>query len=615
MNFSVLFNLQTLLVAGISEILTINSADTFKHIIYFTENTSDLANAVLQRLSQRYLVTIAIQLDRNMDEIERFLPPLPMANASSNPTGLPMGFAGVSHTTKVPKSRRTYFEQKMHVILVEQLKLSRIKNLQNERLQFFDEKHLMLLVLVDGTMEATSAYDQQKAVAQVLLERLWTSLKFSQVAVARGRARQYLDIFTRDPYERRLRCETWTFVDGVRQSTTAESSDIYRRDEKTLNMHRTQLTVKLFINYFSIYNVSTRAGSLLGERFSMGGMNVNNCKVLAERLNASLRFVVPVLHAIYERKFNVNYKKLLMNMAAPVPLYDDHFTWHWAGTDIEYVYNMSEYVRYVDIRGCVKVVKNNFHLSVSEPYDLVGVSSALFADKCHGCNSMYPFEVGSFVAVVPNRFHPSSGYQVNINFPVQCWVACVWLLALFRKFVRKRKLQSIGQRQTTLNGIVTLAVDNSGIMLGTSMGIRAYGNADRIVRTAMSFSATFSGMFIATIIYMSYYNEAASQPLIDTVDDLFQSDLNICIDQNSSYLFRKGTRLQRKFGSIRSDRIKRMTLAELLSDAVVSNQTCAYLLPDTLGKILTIPSMWSNDHQAATEQPPTFRIMKETIGN
>lgn len=364
MNLSVLFNLQTLLVAGITEILTINSADTFKNIIYFTDNTSDLANAVLKRLSQRYLITIAIQLDRNMNEIERFFPPLPMANASTNPVGsagLPMGFAGVRQTTKTTaaaaKPRRTYFEQKMHVIFLEHSNLSRIENLQSEQLQFFDEKHLMLLVLVDGTTVATSAYDQQKGVAQMMLERLWTTLKFSQVAVARGRAGQYLDIFTRDPYERRLQCETWTFIDGFRQPTTTESSDIYRREETTLNMHRTELTVKIFINYFSIYNVSTRAGSWLGEHFSLGGTNVNNCKVLAERLNASLRFVVPVLHAIYERKFNVKYENLLMNMATPVPLYDDHFTWHWAGTDIEYVYNMSEYVRYIRRIGCVTVVK------------------------------------------------------------------------------------------------------------------------------------------------------------------------------------------------------------------------------------------------------------------
>lgn len=160
------------------------------------------------------------------------------------------------------------------------------------------------------------------------------------------------------------------------------------------------------------------------------------------------------------------------------------------------------------------------------------------------------------------------------------------------------------------NNYETLVVDNVGIMLGTSMGIRVHGTADRIVRTAMFFSATLLAVEITTFFYGSYYNSGDGQPLIDTVDDLIRSELNICYDEEDLYMVYQGTRLQDTFKSVRSERIVQMTMRELLTEAADRNQSCAYLVPDYLGKIFTIPSMWS-DH---ADSKPTFRIMKETIG-
>lgn len=101
------------------------------------------------------------------------------------------------------------------------------------------------------------------------------------------------------------------------------------------------------------------------------------------------------------------------------------------------------------------------------------------------------------------------------------------------------------------NEFFALYVDSLGIMLGTSMGIRPHGTADRVIRTAMSISATLFGIVIGTVLYISYYNSNADQPYIDTLAELKNSDLNICIDEQNMYLFNSGTRLRRAFGSVK----------------------------------------------------------------
>lgn len=63
------------------------------------------------------------------------------------------------------------------------------------------------------------------------------------------------------------------------------------------------------------------------------------------------------------------------------------------------------------------------------------------------------------------------------------------------------------------------------------------------------------------------------------------------------------------FGSKRNTRIRKMSFSDLMSKAMEYDQSCAYLVQENVGKILLIPSMWSD----RTE--PTYRIMKETIGN
>lgn len=327
MNISILFSLlsplQTVLVTGITQIVTINSGNIFRTMLYFNEDSAtinDLTNALLHNL-----VTVPIQIERYPNDIERL------------------------HS---PSNLHAYFESKMHIILINQSNSSQIVHnlLHNEQHKIFDGKHLVLVVFVDRM----SNDQRQKDVAEELLTELWTKFKFSQVAIARGRESeadsrlQYFDIFTRNPYERRLQLDTLTFVAGIRQPATADATtDIYRRDmTMPLNMHGAELTVKMLINYFSIYNVSTRADSSLGERFSLGGRHVNNCRLLAGRLNASLRFVVPVLHKIFWTKQELKFRKLLVNMATPVQLYDNQFL-YMIGSDIKYMYSMTAFMRYL----------------------------------------------------------------------------------------------------------------------------------------------------------------------------------------------------------------------------------------------------------------------------
>lgn len=311
---SFLSPLESLLIAGIIKIITTNSTTTkFNNIfLYYDHNSSDLANGLLFHLLHSKLN--------------------PYGQASVSIKAAPFQW---------PKNDNDYRER-VHISLIQHIKKSQLHIGPRYN---YEEKNILLAVFTDMYMMTNRSIseeenDEHHREANYKLKRIWYRKKFSKIAMIRGRLTVngilYFDAFTRNPYTRTLRCNSWSF--GELSSYTSQASDIFR-DITTTKMYGAQLTAKVMVNHVDVYNVITRPGSSLGERRSIGGMTVNKLNLMAERLNASLRFLVPILPDNVHKLRN-----MLLNISTPIQLHDDNFRLTF-GTNVEYFDDPVKYAK------------------------------------------------------------------------------------------------------------------------------------------------------------------------------------------------------------------------------------------------------------------------------
>lgn len=150
---------------------------------------------------------------------------------------------------------------------------------------------------------------------------------------------------------------------------------------------------------------------------------------------------------------------------------------------------------------------------------------------------LYPLHFFEFVALVPNLYQSSSTseaflYSVILS-PMHTWYIVALLLAVLKKAFRSMIQQSGDSR------LSTLCVDNMGILMATSSGLRLHSEAERVLRFFMSLSAFVMGLVITTFAYRSYYVYSRPLPQIDNLEDIIKSDIDVWISKDNHYVLGK----------------------------------------------------------------------------
>lgn len=164
----------------------------------------------------------------------------------------------------------------------------------------------------------------------------------------------------------------------------------------------------------------------------------------------------------------------------------------------------------------------------------------LSVPNLHSRIVLYPLHLFEFVALVPNLYQSSQAseaflFSVILLPPMNSWYIVAVLLAILRKALRCVVYQPGDSRLTTL------CVDNMGILMATSSGMRLHGGSERVLCFFMSLSAFVMGLVVTTISYQGYYNNIQPLPLVDNLADIIKSDLNIWISRDNHYVLGEET--------------------------------------------------------------------------
>lgn len=152
---------------------------------------------------------------------------------------------------------------------------------------------------------------------------------------------------------------------------------------------------------------------------------------------------------------------------------------------------------------------------------------------------LYPLHLFEFVALVPNLYQCSEDSETFlfsvILTPMHIWYIVAVLLAILKKAFR------CVIHQTGDSRLSTLSIDNMGILMATSSGMRLHSGAERVLRLFMSLSAFVMGLVITTFAYRSYYIYTRPLPLVDNLADIIMSDLNVWISKDNHYILGEDT--------------------------------------------------------------------------
>lgn len=152
---------------------------------------------------------------------------------------------------------------------------------------------------------------------------------------------------------------------------------------------------------------------------------------------------------------------------------------------------------------------------------------------------LYPLHLFEIVALVPNLYKSSEESETFlfsvILSPMHAWYIIAVLLAVLRKVFRSVIHQNGDSR------LSTLCIDNMGILMATSSGMRLHSGTERVLRFFMSLSAFVMGLVITTFAYRSYYISSRPVPLVDSLSDIINSDLNVWISKDNHYVLAEDT--------------------------------------------------------------------------